>query len=335
MIFHNKSLESNNTFGFSIRTSLYAAPKTVEELTELINSGLTRNNRTLILGGGSNMLFSGDFEGLIIHPAIKGINAKAANNEHVIVTSGAGVEWDELVAWCVNQGLWGAENLSLIPGHTGATAVQNIGAYGVEVADLIDKVYAVDLLTGENRTFSNSECKFGYRDSIFKRDIKGKYVITAVSFSMSNRSNPNTEYGALRDETMKLGGISLENIRNAVINIRRAKLPDPAVTGNAGSFFKNPLINNAEALELKKEHPDAPCYDAGNGMVKVAAGWLIEKCGWKGVRRGDAGVYDKQALVLVNYGKATGTQIIALASEISDSVWSRFGIELEREVEII
>lgn len=335
MISRNIDLKKYNTFGFSANAASFAAPLSVKELQTLIHSGATRDNKTLTLGGGSNMLFTGDFDGFIIHPLIGGIDAKRVNDEKVIVTAGAGVIWDDLVAWAVKNGFGGTENLSLIPGHTGAVAVQNIGAYGVEAADIIERVTCIDILTGEEHAFSCAECRFGYRDSIFKSELKGKYIITEVSFKLSLKFKPNLGYGALREEVLRLGPETLENTRAAVINIRRSKLPDPLLIGNAGSFFKNPVVPETVAANLKTNFPKTPCYDAGNGLVKVAAGWLIEQCGWKGFRRGDAGVYEKQALVLVNYGNATGKQIVDIASEISESVQNRFGISLEREVEVI
>ncbi len=335
MIIRNFNLKNYNTFGFSVNASIFASPRTLDELITLISSGATRENKTLILGGGSNILFTGDFDGFIINPVIMGLNARRINDEKVRVTAGAGVIWDDMVSWSVSNGFGGTENLSLIPGHTGAVAVQNIGAYGVEAAEIIEKVYCVDIKSGEEHELSNDECRFGYRDSIFKSEFRGRFVITGISFILSLKHNPNLGYGVLKEETRKLGDESLKNIRTAVINIRQSKLPDPAVIGNAGSFFKNPVIPETMAGDLKKSFPTAPCYDAGNGLVKVAAGWLIEQCGWKGFRRGDAGVYEKQALVLVNYGNASGKQIVDLAAEISESVRNKFGISLYREVEVI
>ncbi len=335
MIIRNLNLKNHNTFGFSVNATRFSAPRTTDELLTLIRSGATLDNKPLILGGGSNMLFTGDYEGIIINPAMMGLEAKRISDEKVRVVAGAGVIWDDMVSWAVSKGFGGAENLSLIPGHTGAVAVQNIGAYGVEAAEIIETVTCVDIITGEKHVFSNEECRFGYRDSIFKSEFKGKFVITGISFILSLKQKPNLDYGALKEETMRLGPESLENIRTAVINIRRSKLPDHTVIGNAGSFFKNPVVKESAATDLKADFPNAPCYPAGPGFVKVAAGWLIEQCGWKGFRRGDAGVYEKQALVLVNYGNASGKEIVDLASEISESVRKKFGISLEREVEVI
>jgi len=335
MITRNLNLKKYNTFGFSVNASVFSAPRSINVLQNLISSGATREYKPLILGGGSNMLFTGDYEGIIINPAMMGLDAKRINDEKVRVIAGAGVIWDDMVSWAVSNGFWGTENLSLIPGHTGAAAVQNIGAYGIEAAEIIERVTCLNLITGEKHEFSNEECRFGYRDSIFKSEFKGKFVITGISFILSLKQKPNLDYGALKEETLRLGPESLENIRTAVINIRRSKLPDHTIIGNAGSFFKNPVVKDSTAADLKASFPNAPCYAAGPGLVKVAAGWLIEQCGWKGFRRGDAGVYEKQALVLVNYGNASGKEIVDLASEISESVRKKFGISLEKEVEVI
>jgi len=292
-------------------------------------------NPVLMLGGGSNLLFTGNVKGIVAHIGNKGIEVIERSDDSVLVKVEAGENWHDFVTFCVENGFGGIENLSLIPGHTGAVAVQNIGAYGVEAAEIIERVTCLDIITGEKHEFSNGECRFGYRDSIFKSEFRGRFVITGINFILSLKQNPNLGYGALKEETLKLGDDSLKNIRTAVINIRQSKLPDPTVIGNAGSFFKNPVIPETFAGDLKKSFPTAPCYDAGNGLVKVAAGWLIEQCGWKGFRRGDTGVYEKQALVLVNYGNASGKQIVDLASEISESVQKKFGISLDREVEVI
>jgi UDP-N-acetylmuramate dehydrogenase len=335
MILRNHSLKQLNTFGFPVKAAMYSAPDSVEKVISLIGSGIIRNNNSLILGGGSNLLFTRDFDGIVINPLIGGIEVSHVEKNKVIVTAGAGVEWDGLADWSVSNGFGGTENLSLIPGHTGAVAVQNIGAYGAEAAEIVDKVYCLDIESGEQLEFTNNECRFGYRDSIFKGELKGRIIITSVSFALTLQHNFKTGYGALSEEVDRLGGLSLKNIRTAVISIRRSKLPDPAITGNAGSFFKNPVVPEHIAAGIKRSNPNAPCFDAGEGLTKIAAGWLIDQCGWKGYRKGDAGVFDKQALVLVNYGNATGIQIAALAEEIAVSVSEKFGVALEREVEII
>ncbi|MBU0763643.1 MAG: UDP-N-acetylmuramate dehydrogenase, partial [Bacteroidetes bacterium] len=257
------------------------------------------------------------------------------DNNTIVLKAGAGEIWDDLVAFCVENGHGGLENLSLIPGHTGATPVQNIGAYGVEVKERIERVWAVDIRTSEEVVFQNSDCRFGYRNSIFKEEYKGRYIITHVSFRLRKKNHRlNTHYGNIEEELKKLGEKSIGAIRQAVINIRRSKLPDPSDLGNAGSFFKNPVVNKSLADSLLNEYPDMPVYPSVTG-IKLAAGRLIEQCGWKGYREGDAGVHSNQALVLVNHGNATGKQIFMLAEEISLSVRKKFGVHLEAEVNII
>jgi UDP-N-acetylmuramate dehydrogenase len=256
-------------------------------------------------------------------------------SDYVVVCCGAGLVWDSLVEWTVNKGFGGIENLSLIPGLAGATPVQNIGAYGVEVKDTIEKVRAVSLENGSIKEFCIDECRFGYRDSIFKRELKGKFLITNVYYRLMKNPSFNIGYGSLKEEVEKHGPVSLKTVREAVIRIRKSKLPDPALIGIAGSFFKNPVISKSSAEAFRKQYTEAPVYDDPSGGIKVAAGWLIDKCGWKGKRIGDAGVHANQALVLVNYGKATGIEIFNLSEEIKQSVSTKFGIELDREVEVI
>jgi UDP-N-acetylmuramate dehydrogenase len=308
---------------------------TEEELIEFLKKRGDGNELLLILGGGSNILFTEDFQGTILYPAIEGIQIEKENAESVVISVGAGVNWDSLVEWCVGSGFGGFENLSLIPGNAGATPIQNIGAYGVEIKDRIEKVRTVSILDGTIREFSNYECRFGYRDSIFKNELKGKYVVTRVFYNLTKNPLLNLGYGALKTETEKLGPLSLENVRQGVINIRRSKLPDPEITGNAGSFFKNPVVNNLIAEKLKKEYPTIPSYTDSSDYTKLAAGWLIEQCGWKGQKSGKAAVHEKQALVLINTGNATGKEIFELSEKIRQSVYETFGVELKREVEVI
>jgi UDP-N-acetylmuramate dehydrogenase len=333
MLLRNISLKNYNTFGLDYMADCFINFKSEAEAAEIINA-IDRAAPLLVLGGGSNLLFLSDFPGTILHPEIKGIDTLEKNDDHIIISAGAGVIWDDLVAWCVENGFGGLENMSLIPGCVGASPVQNIGAYGVEVRESVIKVRAISLADGLPGEFSNSECLFGYRDSIFKGELKGKYLITRVFYRLSVRPQFNLGYGSLRDEALKLGPISLKTIREAVIKIRRSKLPDPSVTGNAGSFFRNPVISREKAEELKDEYPGIPLYNDPSGGLKVAAGWLIEQCGWKGKRNGDAGVHDKQALVIVNYGNATGEDIYNLSESVRTSVKNKFGIDLQREVEI-
>jgi UDP-N-acetylmuramate dehydrogenase len=266
---------------------------------------------------------------------MEGITLEGKKDNDVIVSAGAGEIWDKLVESTVNNGLGGIENLSLIPGHVGAVPVQNIGAYGAEVRNTIERVRAISLEDGSIREFTNEECRFGYRDSIFKGELKGKYLITRVYFKLSTKPKLCLEYGSLKEEINKLGSTSLGNVRNIVISTRQSKLPDPDQIGNAGSFFKNPVVNDSIVDDLKKRYPKLPVFKDHSGGSKLAAGWLIEQCGWKGKRIGDAGVHDKQALVIVNHGNATGKELFDLSEQIKKSVADKFGIILEREVEVI
>lgn len=329
------SLKKFNTFGLDYRADCLISIITEEEAISLLSDHASLDNPLLILGGGSNLLFTGDFKGTILRPELDGIKVEEQNQENVIISAGAGVNWDKLVEWTVNKGFCGLENLSLIPGLTGAAPIQNIGAYGVEVKDTIEKVKTICISDGTERIFSNTDCEFGYRKSIFKNENKGKYLVTRVYYRLSTNQLLKLDYGSLNDEIKKLGEATLKNVRHAVINIRRSKLPDPGITGNAGSFFKNPVVNSSSAESLKKRYPLMPAYSDQSGGIKLAAGWLIDQCGWKGKRIGEAGVHDKQALVLVNYGKATGKEIFDLSEEIKISVSEKFGVELEREVEVV
>jgi UDP-N-acetylmuramate dehydrogenase len=335
MIFRNISLKSLNTFGLDYSTDIFISLDSEEEAIQVIQSGSQITEPVLVLGGGSNLLFLSDYHGTIIHMTSEDINIEEENSDYVIVSAGSGVRWDSFVEWAVSRGYGGIENLSLIPGLVGAASVQNIGAYGSEVRETITRVRGIDMYDGTLKEFSNNECKFGYRDSIFKRELKCKHLITKVFLKLSKRPEFRIDYGSLRQETEKSGEISLRTIRDAVINLRRNKLPDPDIIGNAGSFFKNPVINRKKGEELKSQYPQIPSYDDPSGGIKLAAGWMIEQCGWKGKRTGDTGVHDKQALVLVNYGKASGKEIYNLSERIRESVFETFGIELEREVEII
>jgi UDP-N-acetylmuramate dehydrogenase len=335
MILRNISLKKYNTFGLDYNADCFISIKSEDEAISILKGSELLRKPLLVLGGGSNLLFTSDFHGTLIHPEIEGIKILEQKPDYVIVSCGAGVIWDEFVKWVVSQGYGGLENLSLIPGTVGATPVQNIGAYGVEVSDTIDKVRAISLTDGSIKEFNNEECIFGYRNSIFKKKLKGKYFITNVCFRLMTHPLINTAYGSLIEETEKLGSISLYTVRQAVINIRTAKLPDPVQIGNAGSFFKNPVVSESFSDGLRKKYPKIPCYNEPSGDAKIAAGWLIEQCGWKGKKRGDAGVHEKQALVLINYGTASGKDILKLSEEIERSVYEKFGIKLEREVEVI
>jgi UDP-N-acetylmuramate dehydrogenase len=290
-----------------------------------------------ILGGGSNILFCQDYNGLILKNSILGIDIDAEDEKHVYIKTGAGEEWHHLVLFAVNNGYAGIENMSLIPGSVGAGPIQNIGAYGVELKDVLVEVEAIEIETGHLRRFTNEDCKFGYRNSIFKGEGKGKYIITSTTIRLNKQPVLNTKYGAIEEEIKRMGvnEINIKAISDAVINIRQSKLPDPAKTGNAGSFFKNPEISKEQFDNLKERFPTIIAFDTLDGNKKLAAGWLIEQCGWKGKRIGDAGVHPNQALVLVNYGNATGNEILTLANDILKSVFEKFGVELETEVNII
>jgi UDP-N-acetylmuramate dehydrogenase len=334
MILRNISLKKYNTFGLDYKADCLISIETENEVVKILQNQHSLKQPLFVLGGGSNILFTKDPKETILHAEIMGIDITEQNTEYIIVSSGAGVIWDDFVKWAVNSGFGGLENLSLVPGLVGATPVQNIGAYGVEAKDYIEKVRAVSLTDGSIREFCTDECRFGYRDSIFKNELKGKYLITKVWFRLSVKPVFNLMYGSLKEETKKFGEVSLNTVRQAVINIRTAKLPDPANTGNAGSFFKNPVLSPSAADMFKQKYPSVPFYSEPSGDIKIAAGWLIDQCGWKGKRLGDAGVHDQQALVLVNCGKAKGEDILRLSEEINKSVYDRFGIGLEREVEV-
>jgi UDP-N-acetylmuramate dehydrogenase len=287
-----------------------------------------------ILGGGSNVLFRGDYPGMILHPAIRGIEMAGTNRNSVLVRAGAGEDWDEFVSWCVTENLGGLENLSLIPGSVGACPVQNIGAYGVEVGEMIHSVEIINLEHGRKMSLSGSDCRFSYRDSIFKHELHTRCIITHVTFRLSREHQFKTHYGELERELDNFPETSIHTIRKAIISIRSNKLPDPKVLGNAGSFFKNPVIPLEQARSIQKSHPGIPVYPAGAGMAKVSAAWLIEQCGWKGKRSGNTATYKKQPLIIVNLGNATGNEILDFAAKISRSVLNHFAIKLEMEVNV-
>ena len=335
MFLKNVSLKKYNTFGLEYNADYFVHIRTETEAVQAIRDVLHKRKPILIVGGGSNLLFLGDFHGTIIHPEIGSIYIEEEHPEYVIVSSGSGIVWDTLVGWAVNNGFGGLENLSFIPGSVGAASVQNIGAYGTEVEESVQKVRAIEITSGDIREFSHDDCKFGYRNSVFKSELKGKFLITKTFFKLAKRPVLALEYGSLREEAEKIGPLSLRTVRQAVINIRKSKLPDPNQIGNAGSFFKNPIVSIDVADSLKRTFPGIPAYPDKPGFIKMAAGWMIEQCGWKGIRIGDAGVHDKQALVLVNHGKATGREIYELSEKIRASVFEKFGVDLQREVEII
>lgn len=287
----------------------------------------------LFMGGGSNLLFLNNYAGTVFHSVIDDINIVAEDDKSISLRVGSGVVWDDFVAYCVEKGWWGVENLSLIPGEVGASAVQNIGAYGVEVKDVLQSIEAISVDDLSKRMFTNAECNYGYRDSIFKNSLKGKYVITYVTYRLSKIANPNIGYGALKSVLTE--NPSLQEIRDVIITVRNSKLPDPKVYGNAGSFFMNPVIPMEQFVELQSRYPEIPSYPASEGSIKVPAGWLIEKSGWKGKSLGNAAVYEKQALVLINRGGATGMEIKHLADTVIADVKEIFGITLHAEVNYI
>jgi len=331
----NISLKRYNTFGIDVTANYYAKANTVEKVLYAINFASYNKAPIYVLGGGSNILLTGNFDGVIINPAVQGIAIVEDMPNDVVLRVGAGVCWDSFVEFCVERDLYGVENLSHIPGNVGASPIQNIGAYGVEAKDTIIKVEGIQVDSRKTVELNNSECRFGYRDSVFKQELKGKVIVTHVWFKLSKNSNLQTNYGNLEDELNRLGDRSLKSVRQAVINIRTAKLPDPAVVGNAGSFFKNPVVEIDHFEGIKKKYPNAPSYPVSESFVKVPAGWLIEQCGWKGKRVGNCGVHANQALVLINYGDATGAEILNLAKSVQDSVETEFGIKLDMEVNVL
>lgn len=336
-VHENYSLKTLNTFGIDALARYYSPASSISELQELIRSNTFKNTPKLILGGGSNMLFTKHFDGLVIKNNLKGISIIKETDEHYYVKAAAGEVWHQFVMYCVEHNFAGLENLSLIPGNVGASPMQNIGAYGVEIKDTFYELEALHIEDNAIQTFNNTDCKFGYRESVFKRDLKNQYIILSVTFKLLKKPIFNTSYGAIEKE-LELMGVqqpSIQAISKAVCNIRSSKLPNPAEIGNAGSFFKNPEISADKLKGLKTAFPELVSYDLPNGNAKLAAGWLIEQCGWKGKTIGDAGVHKLQALVLVNYKNATGAEILALSQQIMDSVQHKFGVELEREVNII
>ena len=330
------SLLPHNTFGMDVKASLFIEYASVEELKDILRQYSLQDGTWLHIGGGSNLLFTDDYPGIILHSAIKGFEVISEDADEVIVRAGAGEVWDDFVAYTVAQGWYGAENLSLIPGEVGASAVQNIGAYGMETKDLIVKVETVEVATGEVRVFNNEECGYAYRESVFKHSLIGQYIVTKVSYRLSKTPSFHLDYGNVRAELEKRGcELTLPNVRQTIIDIREAKLPDPKVQGNAGSFFMNPIVPRAQFEALMKEYPQMPHYEVDAERVKIPAAWMIDQCGWKGKRLGNAGVHDKQALVLVNVGGATGGEVILLSQAIQKSVFDKFGISISPEVNFI
>ncbi len=335
MIEKSVDLKSYNTFGISVLCNEFATFSSRDEISELLAQ--KESKELLILGGGSNVLFTKNFQGIVLKNEIKGVSLISETESDVIVKCGAGEQWHTFVLRMIEKNYAGIENLSLIPGSVGASPMQNIGAYGVEIKDVFHSLEAFHIPTGEIHTFDAKDCAFGYRESVFKRALKNQYIITSVSFKLAKNGKVNTSYGAIESELVKMNvsNPTIRDISNAVISIRSSKLPDPKKIGNAGSFFKNPVIEKTQLENVLTIYPDAPHYPAGNEHVKIAAGWLIEKCGWKGKTLGTCGVHSLQALVLVNYGGSTGQEVLNLSTQIIQDVHNTFGIELEREVNII
>jgi UDP-N-acetylmuramate dehydrogenase len=338
-IYKDYPLENLNTLGVNAKASLFADISNEEQLIEIICDDSYKNMNKMVLGGGSNVLFVNDFRGLILKMDIKGISVLKKENDNVWVKAGAGELWHDLVMYCVQNNFAGVENLSLIPGTVGAAPMQNIGAYGVEIKDVFDSLEAIDLTTGEKKVFKKEDCKFGYRDSVFKHKLKGRYIITSVILRLNKKPVFHLSYGTLQSTLEEMGyknnNLTIKAVSDAVIKIRKSKLPDPEEIGNAGSFFKNPEISITRFKKLKLKYDGIPGYPVDTNKIKVPAGWLIQQCGWKGKIVGNTGTYKNQALVLVNHGNASGREIFNLSSEILKSVKDKFSITLEREVNIV
>jgi UDP-N-acetylmuramate dehydrogenase len=330
------SLKPYNSFSIAANARYFTDIHTEEELRELLTLPLLKTCPLLILGGGSNILFREDFDGLVVKISIKGIRHNIESDK-IIVQAGAGVVWNDLVRYCVDHRFAGMENLTLIPGTVGASPIQNIGAYGVELKDVFNTCTAYEIETGHKRIFTYEDCNFGYRESIFKEDLKGKYIISSVEFKLSASAAVNTSYGAIQAELLnrKITAPNLADVSSVVSDIRVSKLPDPATIGNAGSFFKNPILSTSEFENIRAAHPNVVYYPAGNGLVKIAAGWLIEQCGFKGMVSGQTGTWKDQALVLVNHGLATGQEVYSFSERIIQTVYKKFGVKLDREVNIL
>lgn len=333
---HDFSLKKYNTFGIEAKAKQFVAVHSTDELREVLQQN--PGQKKFILGGGSNMLLTQDVDALVIHVALKGKKVLREDDDHVWVEAKAGENWHEFVLWTIGQDFGGLENMSLIPGNVGTTPIQNIGAYGTEIKDTFVSCEAMEMATQNIRTFENPECNFGYRESVFKQTLKDQYIITSVVFKLSKRNHKiNTSYGDIMAELAKnnITTPRLKDVSNAVIAIRQSKLPDPKELGNSGSFFKNPIISKADFDKAHAKFPDMKFYPVSENQVKVPAGWLIEQAGFKGKRFGDAGVHKNQALVLVNYGNATGAEILAVSKEIQRTILEKFGIAIEAEVNVI
>ncbi len=328
-------LKGLNTFGVEAYSKFYIEFIDIEDLHNFIGIEIKKYNNLFIIGGGSNLLFVNDFDGIIINPKLKGIQVINETENEIFLKVACGEVWDEIVEYCVNNNYGGIENLSFIPGNVGAVPVQNIGAYGVEAKDVIDKVIAIEIDTSKIKEFTNQECEFSYRDSIFKNKFKNKFVITHVIFKLLKKYQLITDYNQVKEDLDKIGDRNIQNLRKAIINIRRRKLADPKEIGNAGSYFKNPVISEKKFNGLYRKYPNIPFFKMSEMQYKISAAWLIEKCGWKGKQEGDVGIYQNQPLVIVNLGKATGIEIFQFGKKIEKSVYEKFNIQLEKEVTVI
>lgn len=331
--FDDYPLLAHNTFGMDVRARHFVEYGSVDELRAFLAAH--QGERMFHIGAGSNLLFTGDFDGYVLHSGIDFREVQREDDAHVFMRVGAGVVWDDFCAAMCAANLGGAENLSYIPGEVGASAVQNIGAYGAEAADIIVQVETIEATTGKSRTFNVAECGYGYRQSVFKNELQGQYIVTAVQFRLTKNPIPKLDYGNLREMLAHTASPTVNNVRQAIIGIRRQKLPEPSELGSAGSFFKNPVVPKSKADELLARYANMPHYAVGDGETKIPAAWLIEQCGWKGRTLGGAAVYDKQPLVIVNQNHATPDDIQRLAQQITNSVIDKFGIRIEPEVNYI
>ncbi|NDV65769.1 UDP-N-acetylmuramate dehydrogenase [Bacteroides sp. 224] len=331
--YENYSLLSHNTFGIDIKAAHFIEYDSVEELQQIIHKG-TVKEPYIHIGGGSNLLFTKDYEGLVLHSCIKEITKIEETEDTVTLRVGSGIVWDDFVACCVENEWYGAENLSNIPGEVGASAVQNVGAYGVEAKDIIKEVELLSV-KGEKAVFSASDCQFSYRHSIFKKPEMKGWFVTRISFILNKKPVYKLEYGAIREELKKYPEVTLAAVRKAIFAIRSAKLPDPAVLGNAGSFFMNPMVDRNKFEELKEIYPQMPFYEVDSHTIKIPAAWMIEQCGWKGKALGPVAMYEKQALVLVNRGGASGEDVISLSNAVRASVREKFGVDINPEVKFV
>jgi UDP-N-acetylmuramate dehydrogenase len=337
LLLKDHSLKNLNTFGVDVKAKFFAEVFSEEELIKLLSDETLNRENKFILGGGSNILFTKDFEGIIIRISIPGIKVIEEDSDSVIIEAGAGVIWNDLVNFCVDKNFGGIENLTLIPGTVGAAPIQNIGAYGHELADTFESLLGVFIESGERKTFIKNECDFSYRSSIFKEKLKNKLIITSVRFKLAKNPKPDTLYKTLREylNEKNISNPTIKNISNAIAAIRRNRLPDPTKIGNAGSFFKNPVLSEKAFHKLKSEYPEVVSFPSEAGKIKLSAGWLIEKCGWKGKRFGEVGTSPDHALVVCNYGKASGAEILEFTMRLKEEVANKFGIKLEEEVNIL